>query len=275
MGTLQNRPDLLLCAIASTARSRRFSHRNRRKILHTAAVAICKRLFRYSPQVGRPKQFDRDEVLTRALDLFWQRGYRGVSVRELAKAMGVNVATLYTEFVDKESLYAEALAKYESENVSGYIGSLERPDANFDACAKVLSAFADFASSGTAPGCLITNSAIEQVPDPARSQATLLRYAERLQSAYSNALKDPSDRLDPQHRDGLAQVLTATTLGLFVLIRAQAPAEIIRCVVDTTLVSLSQERPPSIERPIEPQSRSRTTTSGSASAHPSTKEKQA
>jgi TetR/AcrR family transcriptional regulator, transcriptional repressor for nem operon len=255
--------------------------RSARRCCDITSAAISKRLFRYSRLVGRPKQFDRDEVLTRALDLFWQRGYRGVSVRELADAMGINVATLYSEFGDKESLYAEALAKYESENVSGYIGSLERPNANLDSCARVLSAFADFASSGTAPGCLITNSAIEQVPDPAHSQATLLRYAERLRSAYSNALNNPSDGLNAQHRDGHAHVLTATTLGLFVLIHAQAPTEIIRRVVDTSLDTLtslasqSQERITPTKRPTEPRSRSRTTTSGRASAHPPTKEKQA
>jgi TetR/AcrR family transcriptional regulator, transcriptional repressor for nem operon len=225
--------------------------------------------------MGRPKQFDRDEVLARALGLFWQRGYRGVSVRELADAMGINVATVYSEFGDKERLYAEALAKYESENVPGYIGSLERTDADLDAIAEVLGAFADFASSGTAPGCLITNSAIEQVPDPMQSQAALLRYVERLRSAYSNALNDPSSGSNAQRRDGLAHALTATTLGMFVLIRAQAPAEIVRRIVDTTLASLSQERLETTERPTGPRSRSRTTTSGRASAHPHTKEKKA
>jgi TetR/AcrR family transcriptional regulator, transcriptional repressor for nem operon len=225
--------------------------------------------------MGRPKQFDRDEVLARALDLFWQRGYRSVSVRELADAMGINVATVYSEFGDKERLFAEALATYESQHVPAYIGSLERTDADLNAIAEVLGAFADFASSGTAPGCLITNSAIEQVPDPTQSQAALLRYVERLRSAFSNALDDPSDESNVQRRDDLAHALTATTLGLFVLIRAQAPAQIVRRVVDTTLASLSHERPVATERPTGPRSGPRKITSGRATAHPPTKEKQA
>jgi TetR/AcrR family transcriptional regulator, transcriptional repressor for nem operon len=222
--------------------------------------------------VGRPKQFDRDEVLTRALGLFWQRGYRAVSVRELADTMGINVATVYSEFGDKEHLYAEALARYESENVPGFIGSLERADADRDTIAEVLGAFADFAASGTAPGCLITNSAIEQVPDPTQSQAALLRYVERLRSAYSNALDDPSNGSNAQRRDDLAHALTATTLGMFVLIRAQAPAEIVRQIVDTALASLIHEHPEPPGRQTGTRSRSRRTTSGPAPARPPTKE---
>jgi TetR/AcrR family transcriptional regulator, transcriptional repressor for nem operon len=217
----------------------------------TAVSVISNRLFMYTGHVGRPKEFDRDEVLARALGLFWQRGYRGVSVRELADAMGINVATVYSEFGDKERLFAEALAVYESRNVPGFIGSLERTDANLDTIAEVLGAFADFASSGSAPGCLITNSAIEQVPDPTQSQAALLRYVERLRSAYGNALDDPSNGSNAQQQDGLAHALTATTLGLFVLIRAQAPAEIVRQIVDTTLASLGHERPKSAHPPTK------------------------
>jgi TetR/AcrR family transcriptional repressor of nem operon len=216
--------------------------------------------------MGRPRQFDRDEVLAQALDLFWQRGYRDISVRELAATMGINVATIYSEFGDKEHLYAEALASYESEKVPSFIGSLERADANVDSIAKVLSDFADFAASGTSPGCLITNSAIEQVPDPTQSQAALLRYVERLRRAYANALGNPGNESDAQRRDDLAHALTATTLGMFVLIRARVPAEIVRRIADTTTESLSvQGREPSV-RPASPVPRSQPTPSQAAGA---------
>lgn len=197
----------------------------------------------YADGMGRPKQFDRDQVLIQALELFWRRGYRDVSVRELAAAMGVNVATVYTEFGDKERLFSEALTRYESEYVPGYIGSLERSEASTGTIAEVLRAFADFAESGTAPGCLITNSAIEQAPDPSQSQTALLQYFERLRSAYANALDDEASPAGAARRDGLDHALAATTLGLFVLIRAQAPAVIVRRVVEVAIASLPDSGP--------------------------------
>ena len=74
--------------------------------------------------MGRPKQFDRDDVLERALDLFLEVGYHDASVRRLSTAMGINVATLFSEFGDKEWLYGHAMAKYESQKLPFLSGLL-------------------------------------------------------------------------------------------------------------------------------------------------------
>jgi TetR/AcrR family transcriptional regulator, transcriptional repressor for nem operon len=207
---------------------------------HCGRLFLSDRLSMMS-RVGRPKKFERDDVLGVALGLFWERGYHDVSVRELAAAMHINVATLYSEFGDKERLYLEALGRYERENVAYYIGALERVDANLDTIAEVLRDFARFAESGSAPGCLITNSAIELAPDPERSQAALLRYVERLRSAFDNALGDGTSPGGTTARSELSHALTATTLGLFVLIRAKVPAQIVAQVVDVAIKSLPRQ----------------------------------
>jgi TetR/AcrR family transcriptional regulator, transcriptional repressor for nem operon len=191
--------------------------------------------------MGRPKQFDREEVLGVALDLFWERGYHDTSVRQLAAAMGINVATVYNEFGDKQDLYRAALAKYESERVPYFIGSLERDGANVGSIERVLRDFASFAESGSAPGCLITNSAIEMAPDSVHSQSALLRYVDRLRSGYRNALRGAVGPIDRVEIDELAHALTATTLGIFVLIRAKVPPAIVANVVDAAIASLPHD----------------------------------
>ncbi len=188
--------------------------------------------------MGRPKQFDRDEVLEAALDLLWQRGYHDVSVRELAATMGINVATLYSEFGDKQSLLTEATTRYDREHVGRFIGALEAPGADLDAIESVLRSFAAFAASGTAAGCLITNCAMELAPDPRRSQETMLAYVGRLQRAFEHALTDAQHPARPSERDELAHSLTATTLGIFVLVRAKVPADVVARIVDGAVASL-------------------------------------
>jgi len=79
--------------------------------------------------------------------------------------MGVNVATVFSEFGGKQGLYVQALEKYEAQKVPLFIGALERPGANLQTVLQVLRDFARFAESGTGAGCLITNSAIEFAPD--------------------------------------------------------------------------------------------------------------
>jgi TetR/AcrR family transcriptional regulator, copper-responsive repressor len=62
--------------------------------------------------MGRPKNFNREEVLEKALPVFWKHGFAGTSLQELERATGVNKSGLYTEFRDKEDLFVECLRHY-------------------------------------------------------------------------------------------------------------------------------------------------------------------
>lgn len=61
---------------------------------------------------GRPRAFDRDTALQRAMDVFWVRGYEGASLAALTEAMEIRPPSLYAAFGSKEGLFREALAHY-------------------------------------------------------------------------------------------------------------------------------------------------------------------
>lgn len=61
---------------------------------------------------GRPRGFDRDEALSRALSVFWTKGYADASMADLTGAMGVNAPSLYAAFGSKEDLFREAVRLY-------------------------------------------------------------------------------------------------------------------------------------------------------------------
>lgn len=61
---------------------------------------------------GRPRSFDRDEALSRALTVFWTRGYADASMADLTSAMGINSPSLYAAFGSKERLFREAVRLY-------------------------------------------------------------------------------------------------------------------------------------------------------------------
>ncbi len=63
---------------------------------------------------GRPRNFDREEALSRAMQLFWARGYDGSSISDLTRAMGIGSPSLYAAFGSKEALFKEALLHYEA-----------------------------------------------------------------------------------------------------------------------------------------------------------------
>jgi AcrR family transcriptional regulator len=64
-------------------------------------------------KMGRPRCFCEETALEAAMRLFWERGYEGASLSDLTEAMGMNRASLYATFGDKEALFLRALERYE------------------------------------------------------------------------------------------------------------------------------------------------------------------
>ena len=77
--------------------------------------------------MARHKEFDRDEVLHKAMEVFWSRGYEAASIQDLVKHMGINRQSLYDTFGDKHALYLQALDRYCQVEGRRLIDLLERP----------------------------------------------------------------------------------------------------------------------------------------------------
>src|SRR5258706_9303249 len=74
--------------------------------------------------MARPREFDRDEVLERAMSVFWSKGFAATSTSDLVEAMQIGRQSMYDSFGDKRALYLEALAHYQQQSVTGHIGRL-------------------------------------------------------------------------------------------------------------------------------------------------------
>jgi AcrR family transcriptional regulator len=61
---------------------------------------------------GRPRSFDRDQALARAMQVFWEKGYESASMQDLLSAMEISSPSLYAAFGDKEALFLEAVQRY-------------------------------------------------------------------------------------------------------------------------------------------------------------------
>src|SRR5437660_6287285 len=79
--------------------------------------------------VGRPREFDVEAALDRALEVFWRKGYEGASLPDLTRAMGINRPSLYAAFGNKEGLFRKALDRY-AEGPAAYVReALNEPTA--------------------------------------------------------------------------------------------------------------------------------------------------
>jgi AcrR family transcriptional regulator len=73
--------------------------------------------------MARPREFDLDEALERCLELFWARGFAGVSLSDLEEATGLGRQSLYAAFGNKEALFAAVLERY-SANTERWLATL-------------------------------------------------------------------------------------------------------------------------------------------------------
>lgn len=143
---------------------------------------------------GRTRQFDVDEALGRALEVFWARGYEGATLPELTKAMGINRPSLYAAFGNKEQLFRKALDRYQAGPQSFLTEALKQPTAR----AVVEAIFSGFIgmqrARGRARGCLIVSGALAcgKESEPVRRELARLRQAvvAALRERFERALQE-------------------------------------------------------------------------------------
>jgi AcrR family transcriptional regulator len=109
--------------------------------------------------MGRPREFDVNDALDRAIEVFWRNGYEGSSVAELTEAMGVSPPSLYAAFGNKEGLFRRALDRYIEKHAGYWDKAVAEPTARGMA-EQLLHGCADFlAQKNNPPGCMFARSA--------------------------------------------------------------------------------------------------------------------
>jgi AcrR family transcriptional regulator len=110
--------------------------------------------------LGRPRAFDKDQALDKALHVFWAKGYEGTSVADLTEAMGINPPSLYAAFGNKEALFRLALQRYEATRDAFFAEAFAAPTAR-EAMERLLFGIAEALSDRSKPqGCLMVQAAL-------------------------------------------------------------------------------------------------------------------
>ena len=171
--------------------------------------------------MGRQKQFNRDEVLMKAMETFWRYGYEGTSIQTLVEDMGINRGSLYDTFGDKLSLFHEAIAYYDSRVVTKAIARLEAPGAAKQAIIDQFYGLIDRAvGDSDRKGCLLTNTAVEMGARNSDTSKQVTNNIQRIENALKQALTTAQKKGEiSQKKDtaALAKFLTCCLQGLRVI----------------------------------------------------------
>jgi AcrR family transcriptional regulator len=129
-------------------------------------------------ELGRPRSFDKEVALARAMDVFWNKGYQGASMSELMAAMGIGAPSLYAAFGSKEELFRAAVAHYRVHEGNMIWARIEAAQTAFEAVRGLLMETARVFTRPKRPrGCLIVLSALhaDEMSETVRRELIRLR----------------------------------------------------------------------------------------------------
>src|ERR1700743_1263408 len=146
---------------------------------------------------GRPQAFDRDEALTQAMQLFWERGFEGTSFDELIAVMGISPSSFYNSFGSKERLYQEATEAYLAASGEWFLRELNADTDTRSAFHKVLLAAArEFTKEGLPSGCMISLAGTHLPPSLNSVRDMMARHRQLGQAAMATRIQRGIDQGD-------------------------------------------------------------------------------
>ena len=189
--------------------------------------------------MARTKEFEPEEALERAMDLFWWRGYEATSLRDLLGCMRIGRGSFYDTFGDKRALFLATLNRYGETRASRLAETLYESSSARDAIKEVFERTLDGLVGGNRRrGCLLANSAVELAPHDPEVAAKILRYGRRDEEAFHAALVRArlSGEIPARHDPlALARFLSNGLQGLRVSAKAGAERATLEDVVRVTL----------------------------------------
>jgi TetR/AcrR family transcriptional repressor of nem operon len=202
--------------------------------------------------VARPRSFDEDEAVERAMLLFWRRGYEGTSVRDLGEELGLRPGSLYAAFGNKESLFHRALDRYCEGQGAGLLAAVEGDGPLLPRLRALLLGVAEAnrralapsgeGQSGAPPGCLMIGTVMELVPDDTEATRRVRGMFDVIEHALQVALARAVTTGElPAGTDAAAAAgfLTTFLQGLQVVSTADPAHDRIRASVDLALRALA------------------------------------
>tara|TARA_R110002051_G_scaffold255120_2_gene314175 strand:+ start:9678 stop:10256 length:579 start_codon:yes stop_codon:yes gene_type:complete len=168
----------------------------------------------YLEIMARKKQYNENEVIEKAMHLFWRNGYESTSVRMLEKEMGINQFSIYASFKNKEGVFLESIKLY-NKQIKAITNTLENSKNGVEGIKEYFFDFLNFSREGAIfKGCLVTNTVNEIKEDSSPViMAALKRFSLTIRELFVRNLKQDDER-DVKEIEAQADYLMNALLGL-------------------------------------------------------------
>jgi TetR/AcrR family transcriptional repressor of nem operon len=191
--------------------------------------------------VVRTREFDTEAAVSRAMELFWSRGYEATSVRDLTRHLGIGQGSLYAAFGDKDGLYRAALEYYRSTLAAAAPESLKSGAGARPAIRAMLVERLRIAVAEAGRGCLAVNAACERLPADAATRRTVQDMQDASREALTEVLRTAMERGEIAARQDpgtLAAFLVTFLNGLLVSAKITPDVRALEPLVEVALAAL-------------------------------------
>lgn len=193
--------------------------------------------------MARKREFDADEALERAIEVFHRKGFASTSMRDLVDHMGIGRGSLYETFGSKEQLFVRALTRYADRSLEGMVACLEDADDPLEGIRDLLHKVVDnHAGNPDRSGCMVVNTIVELAPSDPAFADTFRSVWSRLEAMIEAALvrAQAEGRIGAgQSPRALARFLVGTIQGLAVRGKYNPDKRGLADVADTALAVLA------------------------------------
>lgn len=176
--------------------------------------------------MARPREFDTDKALAKAMDVFWQFGYSDATLPDLLEGMSLTRGSLYKAFKDKKSLFLIVLSNYDEQAVSDAVALLTNPDQDgLDRITALFDSIVATVEAGDRRGCLLCST----IAGPASYDSEIAEYAvkslDRMYAAFQVALEASPARAGAVR---LSHLLVTQYVGLQIMSQSSIPVSTVK-----------------------------------------------
>lgn len=193
--------------------------------------------------MARTKDFDENEVLSKAIDIFWHKGYNGTSMQHLVDGLGISRSSLYDTYGDKHTLYIKALESYQSKN-SGKVCAIVNSAAPAKETIKKLLEFitGELLKDQKHKGCFMLNAEVEVAPHDGEVNQLVCANDQQVEDAFYQVIKKGQDRGELSNKHdarALARFTFNTVKGIRVTAKSTTDKALFDDIINLAVAALN------------------------------------
>ena len=196
--------------------------------------------------MARPKAFNEEEVLDKAVAVFWAKGYEATSMQDLVDAMGIQRGSLYAAFGSKQQLFLQSLDRYGKVVVKQFLDILESKSSAIESIELFFAQLVEhLLTAGPLRSCLVTNSAIERGLRDAETKKQVLQLLNELEQGFYQALQRAREKGEISTEldiNKLANFLTSSMQGLLVMGKVCSERSVLEGINQMTLSIITHKK---------------------------------